>query len=111
MQAPETLDALAIARRVVADDTKPGTVPREAFAVSMLGMATICHALVDATDNPQPVISTALAEAARALIAAEAEAATLTRDQDGYVPLRAALPREAAFLTFKTLFEQEFPNV
>lgn len=102
MNTVAPINALAAARKVVAE-------PRSAFTVSMLCLGAICQALVDAVDSPQPVISTPLAEAARALIAAEA-AHTLAKGPDGYAPLKVGLAREQAFLTFKTLFEQEFPN-
>lgn len=95
-------DALATARAILTD-------PRKKFTVSAEGILAICQALVDGHDNPQPVISTVLAEAARALIAAEATH-TLSKDADGYAPLRVGLAREQAFLTFKALFEEEFPN-
>lgn len=100
MNAP--IDPIAAARTILADRHK-------AFTVSTENLFAICQALVDAVDNPQPVITTDLAEAARALIAAEATA-TMAKGPDGYAPLRVGLAREQAFLTFKTLFETEFPQ-
>lgn len=101
MRAPD-LDPVAAARKVVAD-------PRSAFTLSHVATAAICAALVEQADNPQSIITTALADAARALIAAEATA-TLAKGPDGYAPLKVGLAREQAFLTFKRLFEEEFPN-
>jgi len=102
MNAAPTIDAEAAARKVVADR-------RAVFSTSTLALAAVCEALVAAIDAPTPVISTALAEAARALIAAEAEH-TMAKGADGYAPLKIGLAREQAFLTFKLLFEQEFPD-
>lgn len=94
--------AMKIARDMLAD-------PRKAHTISMLGIAAVCQALVDTEDQPQSIIPTELADAARALIAAEA-AHTMAKGPEGYAPLRVGLAREQAFLTFKSLFEQEFPN-
>lgn len=102
MAATSEVDPVAAARKVVAD-------PRAAFTISQLGIAAVCAALVEQADNPQPIISTVLAEAARELIAAEATH-TMNKGADGYAPLKIGLAREQAFLTFKTLFETEFPN-
>ena len=100
---PKPIDPLAIARRVVTDK-------QAVHLVSMLGIAAVCQALVDAhAELCRPMISTELAEAARALIAAEADH-TMAKGPDGYAPLKVGLTREVAFLTFKQLFEQEFPN-
>lgn len=77
--------------------------PRDHLHVAMSGAAAVCLSL------QAGVLSSPLVEAARALIAAEAEH-TLAKGPDGYAPLRIGLAREQAFLTFKQLFEQEFPN-
>lgn len=102
MATTSLIDPVAVARKVVAD-------PRAAFTISHLGIAAVCAALVEQADNPQPIISTVLADAARDLIAAEATH-TMSKGEDGYAPLKIGLAREQAFLTFKTLFETEFPN-
>lgn len=102
MKAAAKTDAVALARAITDD-------PRRGFTLSMLGLAAICQALVESVDDPQTVLPTDLAEAARALIAAEA-AHTMAKGPDGYAPLKVGLAREQAFLTFKKLFEQEFPN-
>jgi hypothetical protein len=96
------INPVEAARTILADRHK-------AFTVSTSNLFAICQALVDATDNPQPIITNELAEAARALIAAEATA-TMAKGPDGYAPLQVGLAREQAFLTFKTLFETEFPQ-
>ena len=96
------VDPIAAARTILADRHK-------AFTVSTANLFAICQALIDATDNPQPIITTELAEAARALIAAEATT-TMAKGPDGYAPLQVGLAREQAFLNFKTLFETEFPQ-
>jgi hypothetical protein len=102
MSAPSKLPALDVARAIMAD-------PRKKFTVSVLDIIGICQALIDAEDTPAPAISIELAEAARALIVAEANH-TMAKGDDGYAPLKVGLKREQAFLTFKSLFEQEFPN-
>lgn len=96
------IDPIAAARTVLADRHK-------AFTVSTANLFAICQALVDATDNPQPVITNELAAAARALIVAEAQH-NAAKGPDGYAPLRVGLAREMAFQTFKTLFKTEFPE-
>lgn len=35
----------------------------------------------------------------------------MAKGSDGYAPLKVGLAREQAFLTFKRIFEVEFPNV
>lgn len=102
MRSATTIDPIAAARLILADRYR-------AFTVSTASLFAICQALLDATDNPQPIITNDLAEAARALIAAEATA-TMAKGPDGYAPLQVGLAREQAFLTFKTLFETEFPE-
>lgn len=102
MSVAAKTDVLAMARAVVSD-------PRKGFTIPMLGLAAVCQALVDSVDNPQAILPTELADAAHALIAAEA-AHSHAKGPDGYAPLKIGLVREQAFLTFKSLFEQEFPN-
>ena len=92
-------DPIAIAAAVLAD-------PRR--RVSANEFLAICQALVDAAQVPQ--ISNELAAAARALIDAEA-AHTMAKGADGYAPLKVGLAREQAFLTFKSIFTEEFPDV
>lgn len=93
-------DPVAIARAVIAS-------PRRLFTVSTRDLMAICQALVDAEERPQ--ISAALAATAQALIEAEATH-TMAKGPDGYAPLRIGLAREQAFLTFKRIFEEEFPH-
>lgn len=92
---------VTIATSVVAD-------PRRISTVAHRDLLAICQALVEADARPQ--ISNDLAAATRALIAMEA-AHALAKGDDGYAPLKVGLARELAFMTFKTAFEEEFPNV
>lgn len=92
-------DPVALAAAVLADPHK---------RISANDLSAICNALVAAAQVPQ--ISDELAAAARALIAAEATH-TMAKGADGYAPLKIGLAREQAFLTFKRIFEEEFPNV
>jgi hypothetical protein len=94
-------DPIAVAQGVLDD-------PRRLLTVATRDMLAICRGLVAAAQVPQ--ISPELAGAARALIEAEA-AHTLAKGPDGYAPLKVGLAREIAFLTFKRIFEEEFPNV
>lgn len=91
-------DPIALAAAVLADPHK---------RLSTNELMAICRALVEAARVPQ--ISDELAAATRALIEAEA-AHTMAKGPDGYSPLKIGLAREMAFLTFKQLFELEFPN-
>ncbi len=95
-----TPDPVAIAASVIAD-------PRRLSTVANRDLLAICQALVTAVQVPQ--ISDELAGAARALIRAEATH-TMAKNADGYAPLRIGLEREQAFFTFRTFFEQEFPQ-
>lgn len=95
----DSRDPVAIARAFVAD-------PRRVIATR--DMLAICQALVESEERPQ--ISNDLAAATRALIEAEA-ACTLAKGPDGYTPLKVGLAREQAFLTFKRIFAEEFPDV
>lgn len=92
-------DPVALAAAVLADPHK---------RISANDLLAICRALVEAAQVPQ--ISDELAAAARALIVAEANH-TMAKGADGYAPLKVGLAREMAFLTFKQIFEEEFPNV
>jgi hypothetical protein len=103
IQQAEPIDAVATARAIIAD-------PRKKFTMSVLQIMAVCKALVDAIDNPEPAISTELADAARALIVAEATA-DLAKGSDGHAPFEIRIARELGFHAFKTLFEMEFPNV
>lgn len=91
-------DPVALAAAVLAD-------PRH--RVSADDMQALCRALVDAARVPQ--ISNELADAVRNLIAAES-AHTMAKGPDGYAPLKLGLAREMAFLTFKQIFTEEFPD-
>lgn len=95
-------DPVDIARAILAD-------PLKRFTLSVRDTLRICQALMDLQGVDQSVITTDLADAARALIAAEG-AHTMSKGPDGYAPLKVGLVREMAFLTFKARFEQEFPN-
>jgi len=101
MSATAPIDPVAVARAIIAD-------PRKKFTMSVLQITAICNALVEAEDNPQPAISDDLAISARALIAVHdgfaQRAETLGAAQ-------AQAVSDAVFKTFKTQFEQEFPNV
>ena len=94
-------DALAAARAVLADRHK-------LFTISTLQITAICEALDRLDREPEPAISTGLAEAARAAIDAfrAADARGLLAD---YGELLTAF--HEAFRAFSTAFEQEFPNV
>lgn len=94
-------DPVTVARAVV-------EVPRRLSSVASRDMLAICQALVDSEERPQ--ISHELAASARALIEAEATH-TMAKGADGYAPLKVGLAREQAFLIFKRIFEEEFPDV
>jgi hypothetical protein len=96
-------DPVQIARVVLAD-------PRRRFTLPADDILTLCQAVVDLAATEQLVITTELAEAVRRLISAEADH-TMARGPDGHAPLEEAASREMAFLNFKNLFEQEFPDV
>lgn len=103
MTKPEAINPIQIARQVVTDS-------HAVHRVSVLGIAAVCDALLTAHEElKRPAISTELHEAARSLIAAEA-AHTMAKGADGYAPLKVGLDREMAFLTFKRLFDEEFPQ-
>lgn len=94
-------DPVALAQAVLTDT-------RLAASLSADDMLAICRALVVAEARSQ--ISDELAIAARDLIEAEARY-LLTKGPDGYAPLKVGLAREQAALTFKRIFEEEFPHV
>lgn len=92
-------DPIALAAKVVADPHK---------RISTNELVSICSALVEAGRTPQ--VSDELAAATRNLIDAEATH-TMAKGADGYAPLKIGLAREMAFLTFKRIFQEEFPDV
>jgi len=94
-------DLVTMAAGIVADARRLSTT-------STHDLLAICKALVETDARPQ--ITNELAASARALIAAEATH-TMAKGADGYAPLKVGLAREQAFLTFKSIFEEEFPNV
>ena len=94
-------DPLAVARAVVAE-------PRRLSTTATLDLVAVCRALAEAELRPQ--ISDELAAAVRALIDAEA-IHTLAKGPEGHAPLNVTIAREQAFLTFKRIFQEEFPNV
>ena len=93
-------DPVALAHAVLADTRLLASLTDD-------DTLAICRALVVAEARSQ--ISDELAAAARALIEAEARY-LLTKGADGYAPLKVGLAREQAALTFKRIFEEEFPH-
>lgn len=93
-------DPVALAHAVLSDT-------RLLSSLTTDDMLAICRALVVAEARPQ--ISDELATAARDLIEAEVRY-LLTKGADGYAPLKVGLAREQAGLTFKRIFEEEFPH-
>ena len=89
--------ALPVARAILAD-------PRKRYTVSTLQILDICRALDLADREPDPVITTDLAEATRAFIAAYRH-----HQEMGLLNDAALVAELQAFRTFSTLFEQEFP--
>jgi len=100
MMSTAPIDPVATARAILAD-------PRKKFTMSVLQINAICEALVEAIDNPQPVISDDLALAARALIAVQD---SFTQRAETLGAAQAQAVSDVTFKTFKTTFEQEFPN-
>jgi hypothetical protein len=94
-------DPISIARAAVTDRNR-------LFTIATVDTLAICQALVAADERSQ--ISNELAASARALIDAEATH-TMAKGADGYAPLKVGLAREQAFLTFKRIFTEEFPDV
>lgn len=99
MSVRESIDPVATAREVIAD-------PRKKFTMSVLQIMSICNALVATADEPPPVITTDLAEALRALFAAIEH----SMPAPAITFLVPPSPLQAAFITAKTLFEEEFPQ-
>ena len=93
-------DPVAIAQAIIAD-------PRKKYTMSTLQIMAVCKALVEVTDNPPPAITDDLAVAARALIAI-CDSFDERAHAQGIALAQAV--SAAAFKTFKTAFEQEFPN-
>lgn len=114
--APDTIDALLVARRIVEATEPVAVTAEEVFA--MAGCLVGLDQLLDAADA-RPTVNARLAAAVAALIEAREAWDNLTLlAARGDVPglALARLPAAdaafvAAFNTLKTIFETEFPHV
>lgn len=107
MSGPDDIDALVVARRILA-------APRVAKVThyETLALAGCLVGLDEQLDEIElrPTTNARLASAIADFIRTEDALATGT-GADGYVPLPLAAARYEAFKTLKTTFEQEFPHV
>ena len=106
MNSPDDIDALAVARRMLAN---PKTYRISVFEEQALaGCLVALDAQIEVLEaNPT---NASLAAAIAAFIQAE-EAMAAARSPDGYYPQPKWAAREAAFNALKTTFETEFPHV
>lgn len=105
MISPDDIDALAVARRVLAS---PKSYRLSVFdELAMAGCLVALDAQIDMLEaNPT---NARLAAVIAAFIQAE-EAMAAARTADGYYPQPKWAAREAAFKALKTTFEMEFPH-
>lgn len=107
MSALDTIDALAVANRLLSSPKRYRLSSNEELA--MAGCVVGLAEQLDRTEE-QPPTNARLAAAIAGFIQKE-EALNAAKDPDGYVPLQVVAARYDAFNALKTIFETEFPNV
>jgi hypothetical protein len=107
MSGPDDIDALVVARRVLANPKTFRVSTHEELALA--GCLVALDGELDAIENHQAVRASLAAAIAKFIQKEEAMAAA--KGPDGYVPLPVIAARYEAFNTLKTTFETEFPHV